>query len=118
MISIIVSLVGVWTFHFLILRGTEQAALINSVVTVAKIVPIIVAILVLIFTFNCGSVFDEFLRRCGHAGKTLVAQVRDTMLITVFVFLGIEAQRLLPLRQDEGRRGQGDDPRVSRRDRA
>ena len=43
--AIVVSLIGIWTFHFMILRGVEQAAFINSIVTVAKIVPIIVTII-------------------------------------------------------------------------
>ncbi|ETA71368.1 MULTISPECIES: basic amino acid/polyamine antiporter [Mesorhizobium] len=89
-IAIIVSLVGIWAFHFMILRGVEQATFINSVVTVAKIVPIIVAILAMAIAFNYTQFSENFLGGVGMPEKTLVAQVRDTMLITVFVFLGIE----------------------------
>lgn len=39
--AILVASVGIWLFHFMILRGTQQAAFINSVVTVAKVVPIL-----------------------------------------------------------------------------
>ncbi|WP_457154455.1 amino acid permease, partial [Mesorhizobium sp. P5_C1] len=88
--AIIVSLVGIWAFHFMILRGVEQATFINSVVTVAKIVPIIVAILAMAFAFNYTQFSENFLGGVGMPEKTLLAQVRDTMLITVFVFLGIE----------------------------
>ncbi|PZV34627.1 basic amino acid/polyamine antiporter [Mesorhizobium kowhaii] len=88
--AIIVSLVGIWAFHFMILRGVEQATFINSVVTVAKIVPIIVAILAMVFAFNYTQFSENFLGGVGMPEKTLLAQVRDTMLITVFVFLGIE----------------------------
>jgi arginine:ornithine antiporter / lysine permease len=34
--AIIVSLIGVWAFHFMILRGVKEATFINKVVTVAK----------------------------------------------------------------------------------
>lgn len=88
--AIVVSLVGIWAFHFMILRGVEQATFINSVVTVAKIVPIIVAILAMAFAFNYTQFSENFLGGVGMPEKTLLAQVRDTMLITVFVFLGIE----------------------------
>ncbi|MDQ0514871.1 arginine:ornithine antiporter/lysine permease [Kaistia geumhonensis] len=88
--AIILSLVGIWTFHFLILRGVEQAAFVNTVVTIAKIVPIIVAILIFIFVFNYQQFSENFFGGVGMPEKTLVQQVRDTMLITVFVFLGIE----------------------------
>src|SRR5215813_6491679 len=37
-VAIIVSLVGVWAFHFMILRGVREATYINTIVTVAKIV--------------------------------------------------------------------------------
>ena len=49
----------------------------------------------------------------------LFEQVRDTMLVTVFVFLGIEGasvySRFAKKRSDVGTR---DDPRLRRRDRA
>ena len=89
-ISIIVSLIGVWAFHFLILRGVKEATFINTVVTVAKIVPLIVAVLIFIFFFNYSQFSENFFGGVGMPEKTLVMQVRDTMLITVFVFIGIE----------------------------
>ncbi|MCS0503216.1 basic amino acid/polyamine antiporter [Ancylobacter mangrovi] len=88
--AIIVSLAGIWAFHFMILRGVEQATFINTIVTIAKIVPIIVAILAFIYFFNYAQFSENFFGGVGMPEKTLVAQVRDTMLITVFVFLGIE----------------------------
>lgn len=88
--AIIVSLIGIWAFHFLILRGVEQAAFINTVVTIAKIVPILVFILILLFAFHYTQFAENFFGGVGMPEKPLLAQVRDTMLITVFVFLGIE----------------------------
>lgn len=90
MTAIIVSLVGIWAFHFMILRGVEQATFVNTVVTIAKIVPLIVAILAFVFFFNYSQFAENFFGGVGMPEKTLVAQVRDTMLITVFVFIGIE----------------------------
>jgi arginine:ornithine antiporter/lysine permease len=89
-IAIIVSLVGIWSFHFMILRGVDQATFVNTVVTIAKIVPLIVAVLAFIFFFNHSQFSENFFGGVDMPEKTLVAQVRDTMLITVFVFLGIE----------------------------
>jgi len=89
-VAIVVSLIGIWTFHFLILRGVEQATFINMVVTIAKIVPLIVAILLMIFAFNYQQFSENFFGGLDMPEKSLIAQVRDTMLITVFVFLGIE----------------------------
>jgi len=44
-IAIVVSLVGVGALHFSILGGVEEATAINKVVTVAKVVPLLVTII-------------------------------------------------------------------------
>src|SRR5215468_5225270 len=38
LVAIAVASLGIWLFHFMILRGVQQAAAVNTVVTVAKIV--------------------------------------------------------------------------------
>src|SRR5262249_35846480 len=44
--------VGLWTFHILIARGVQEAAVINKIVTVAKIVPILTFVVVAIFALK------------------------------------------------------------------
>jgi len=104
-VAIIVASVGIWLFHTLILRGTQQAAVINSIVTVAKIVPILIFILLLIFAFKL-NLFSYNLYG-GDLTTGLFEQVRATMLVTVFVFLGIEGasvySRFARERADVGR---------------
>ncbi|RUI13605.1 basic amino acid/polyamine antiporter [Pseudomonas aeruginosa] len=87
-LAILTASIGIWFFHFLILRGVQQAAFINAVVTVAKIIPIVVFIIVLVIAFKV----DLFrVNMLGDAsGDSIFQQVRQTMLVTVFVFLGIE----------------------------
>ena len=87
--AIIAASIGIWLFHFVILQGVRQAASLNTVVTIAKIVPILIFIGLLILAFDA-DVFGENLRTAGAAEGTLFSQVRATMLVTVFVFLGIE----------------------------
>ncbi len=105
-IAILVSLIGIWSFHFMILRGVEQAAFINFVVTIAKIVPILLALVLMLFAFNYDQFAENFFGGVGMPEKSLFAQVRDTMLITVFVFLGIEGasvySRFAKTREDVG----------------
>jgi arginine:ornithine antiporter/lysine permease len=102
-----VSLAGIWAFHLMILRGVEQATFINTIVTIAKIVPIVVAILIFVVFFNYDQFVDNFFGGIGMPERTLMEQVRDTMLITVFVFLGIEGasvySRFARKRADVGR---------------
>jgi arginine:ornithine antiporter/lysine permease len=89
-VAIAVASVGIWLFHFMILRGIKQAAALNTIVTIAKIVPILIFILLLIFSFKAGLFRENFWGGSELAGKSLFDQVRDTMLVTVFVFIGIE----------------------------
>ncbi len=89
-IAIAVSLVGIWAFHFMILRGVEQAAVVNTIVTIAKIVPLLIAVIAFAIMFNWDTFAENFFGGVDMPEKSLVNQVRDTMLITVFVFLGIE----------------------------
>jgi arginine:ornithine antiporter/lysine permease len=89
-VAILVASVGIWLFHFMILRGVQQAAFINTIVTVAKIVPILVFIVILIGAFKADLFRANFWGGEGYADVSLFDQVRATMLVTVFVFLGIE----------------------------
>lgn len=87
-VAILVASAGIWLFHFMILRGIQQAAAINTIVTIAKVVPILVFIAILIFAFQ----MDMF-RFNFHGGDLeggIFEQVKATMFVTVFVFLGIE----------------------------
>jgi arginine:ornithine antiporter/lysine permease len=88
LVAIVVASVGIWLFHFLIVRGTQQAAGINKVVTIAKVVPILVFILLLFVYFK----LDLFRYNLygGDLTNGVFEQVKATMLVTVFVFLGIE----------------------------
>src|SRR5215471_12136237 len=88
--AIIVASIGIWLFHFMILRGVQQAAAINTVVTIAKIVPILVFIIILLIAFKADLFRANFWGGEGMPDKSLFEQIRATMLVTVFVFLGIE----------------------------
>ena len=99
--------VGVWLFHFLIARGVRDAAVINRIVTIFKIIPILVFIVVLLVYFDAG-VFADNWTAYGYGDLgTLNEQVRNTMLITTFVFIGIEGasvySRYAKKREDVGR---------------
>jgi len=88
--AVLVASVILWIFHFMILRGIKQATGLNTIVTIAKIVPIVIFILVLLFAFKWDVFSANLLGGQGYDAKPLFEQVRDTMLVTVFVFIGIE----------------------------
>jgi arginine:ornithine antiporter/lysine permease len=108
LLSVLVTSAMLWAFHLFVLRGTKNAAALNTVVTIAKLVPIL---LFLVVGTVVGTHWETFrLNLWGGAepsGAELFAQVRSTMLITVFVFLGVEGatvySRYARRREDIGR---------------
>jgi arginine:ornithine antiporter/lysine permease len=88
--AVLVSSVGLWFFHFMILRGVQQAAAVNTIVTVAKVIPILVFIAILVGAFETGLFRTNFWGGEPVTDAGLFEQLRATMLVTVFVFIGIE----------------------------
>ena len=79
----------IWVVQFLILRGVKQASIINVVVQIAKIIPILLFLTVLMFVFNFNTFTIAFWGE-GLAFGSIVDQVRNTMLVTLWVFIGVE----------------------------
>jgi len=106
-LAVVVSAVGVWLFAFLVMRGVKDAAVINYVVTVAKVVPILMFIVIAIIAFKADVFADNFWGDKDYSAASVFDQARGTMLITVFVFLGIEGasvySRMARRREDVGR---------------
>jgi arginine:ornithine antiporter/lysine permease len=104
--AILVASIGIWIFHFTILRGIKQATFINTIVTIAKIVPILIFIAILLFSFKVDLFLANFWGGEGMPDTSLFEQVRATMLVTVFVFLGVEGasvySRYAKKREDVG----------------
>jgi arginine:ornithine antiporter/lysine permease len=88
--AVLLGSAGLWIFHFLIARGVQEAAAINKIVTYAKIVPILTFVVVAIFALKAHVFSANFWGGEPKTAGALFGQVRATMLITVFVFLGIE----------------------------
>jgi arginine:ornithine antiporter / lysine permease len=107
LLAVALSSVGVWTFHYLIARGVKEAATINRIVTVAKVLPILLFIVVVGASFEAGVFRDNFWGGEDPSFSTLFNQVKDTMIVTTFVFLGIEGasvySRYAKRREDVGR---------------
>jgi arginine:ornithine antiporter/lysine permease len=106
-LAVALSTVGVWLFHYLIARGIRDAAIINRIVTIFQILPILTFIVVLFFYFDADVFADNWTAYgYGELGN-LNEQVRNTMLITTFVFIGIEGasvySRYAKRREDVGK---------------
>jgi arginine:ornithine antiporter / lysine permease len=90
LVAIISASALLWGVHVLVLRGIKQAAALNTIATHAKVVPIFVFIVVVIFAFRADVFAENFWGSQAPGFAGLSPQVRGTMLLTVFVFVGIE----------------------------
>ena len=78
-----------WGIFAVLTRGTQQAAIMNLITTVAKLVPIVAFVVLLAFV---GFSWDRFtLDFWGRdSGETVFEQIQGIMLFTVWVFIGVE----------------------------
>lgn len=107
-IAVVISSVGVWLFFYLILRGVKEAAIINRIATFAKVIPILMFIVIVVIAFEADVFTGNFWGGNGNYSWTsLFEQAKGTMLITVFVFMGIEGasvySRFAKKREDVGK---------------
>ena len=87
--AIVGASVLVWVIHGLTLSGVRNAAYVNVLVTVAKVVPIATFIAIAAVGFSAGLFTTDFWGNDAGLGSTL-DQVKNMMLVTVWVFIGIE----------------------------
>jgi len=77
-----------WLVHWLVLRGVQTAASINLVATLGKLVPLGLFVVLAIAAFNLDRFRFDF---SGiELGVPVWEQVKNTMLITLWVFIGVE----------------------------
>ncbi len=88
--AIVLSSMLLWFVHSLILRGVKEAAAVNTIVTFAKIIPIFLFIVFVIYGFDADVFAANFWGGEDVSLGGIASQVRGTMLVTVFVFVGIE----------------------------
>jgi len=83
-----------WLMHALVLKGIKQAAFVNVVTTIAKLVPLLLFVLLAIVAFNWDKFTFDFWGHGDTHGQgdlgSVIDQVKSTMLVTLWVFIGIE----------------------------
>ena len=83
----------IWGFNFLVLKGVKQATFINAIGTIVKIVPLVLFVIIMLFVFNLGTFdFDFWGENLASTAKlgSLSTQIKSTMLVTLWAFIGIE----------------------------
>ena len=90
-----------WAVHFLVLRGIKEAAFINLVTTVAKVVPLLLFVLIAIFAFKLDIFTADIWGLKNPDLGSVMNQVRNMMLVTVWVFIGIEGASIFSARAEK-----------------
>lgn len=103
--AIIGASIVLWVVHALVLRGIQGATVLNAVITIAKVVPLVLFIVLVAVAFQLKTFQFDF---WGDAKLgTVLDQVKSTMLVTVWVFIGIEGASVYSARarkrEDVGR---------------
>lgn len=77
-----------WLVHGLVLRGVQTAASINLLATLGKLIPLLLFVVLALLAFNYDRFKFDF--QGVALGQPLWQQVKQTMLITLWVFIGVE----------------------------
>ena len=88
--SIIGGSLLIWGFNALVLKGIKQATVINLIGTIAKIVPLVLFILITMVFFNADKFSFDFWGEKELSLGDLPKQIKGTMLVTLWSFIGIE----------------------------
>jgi arginine:ornithine antiporter/lysine permease len=91
--SVIAASIGLWLVHALVLKGVKKAAIVNMIGSAANMTPLFAFILIALLAFN----HDKFVLNFWGAGHgadpglgDIRHQVKSTMIVTLWVFIGIE----------------------------
>ncbi len=79
----------IWIMNFVVLSGVRRAAMLNVISSVLNIGTITVALSAMAVAMKGGMFSFDFWGQQQHLGS-LVGQVKSTMLVTLWVFIGIE----------------------------
>ena len=99
--AVIGASVLLWAVHFLVLRGIKEAAFINLVTTVAKVVPLLLFVLIALFAFKLDIFTADIWGVKNPDLGSVMNQVRNMMLVTVWVFIGIEGASIFSARAEK-----------------
>lgn len=96
--SLIFGSILIWLIALLLMRGVNEALFLNTIVVVAKVIPIVIMILAVILSgaFSFDIFFDNF--KGEGSGLSLLEQTRATVYTTVWVFVGIEGAVVISAR--------------------
>ena len=87
-----------WALHWMVLRGIRQAAILNIITTAGKVVPLLLFVILAVFAFKFDIFTADFWGAATPALGRPLDQVKAMMMVTVWVFIGIEGASTISAR--------------------
>ncbi|MDP9500736.1 basic amino acid/polyamine antiporter [Bisgaard Taxon 45] len=87
------SSIVVWLVHWLITRGVKEAAFLNLLATFVKAFPLVLFIVLAAYFFSPDTFYHDI--QATNLNPSMTDQVKNTMLITLWVFVGVEGAAVL-----------------------
>lgn len=95
--SILGASVILWLGSWVVAQGVKSASFINVILTVVKMIPLFIFIVIIILAFKLNLFTANFWGTFSHQFDfaQVTTQVKNTMLVCVWVFVGVEGAVLL-----------------------
>ena len=87
----------IWGMYFLVAGGIKTARFINNLMAVVKVAAIVLVVVLLALNFRYGTFSAGFFAD-GLGPSDLITQIKSTMLITLWCFIGIEGAVMMSAR--------------------
>lgn len=100
LLAIICASVIIWLLNWLILRGVQEAAALNVITTIAKLIPLLVFVIAIIFigAFDPKVFMNNFWGSETAGAPAIADQIKATTSATVWSFIGVEGAVVLSAR--------------------
>lgn len=102
--SIICGSILIWGYNYLVLSGTKVAGFVNTIGTIAKLVPLVLFVLILGILIDYSQLLTNFwgtapqvMTGSGATGTpaSLTSQIMAPMTVTLWAFIGVEGAVVL-----------------------
>ena len=100
LLSIVCASAIIWLLNALILRGVQEAAALNVITTIAKLIPILLFVIAVIFfgAFRPAVFMEDFWGADTPGAPDISTQIKATTSATVWSFIGVEGAVVLSAR--------------------
>ena len=100
--SIITASSILWILCLVVNRGIESAAFLNTIITICKLVPLLLFVVAAIIAFKVDIFTADFWGTVSgnFSLKDVISQVNSSMMVLMWVFVGIEGAAMMADRAD------------------